>query len=269
VFSILLFRLVTAQQVDDATMALPAEVSDTPAPLSDDYAATSSQPQEAAVTNPSPLDPAEDVLGAPDPNPAPEDTVTTSPAAVGVASGVEAIAYLATRNELAEVAKAYGKTSTQLAELLEQNKDLKLATRTNQLFYTCTGLAVNETYEKQDAVMAGHHHHHHHRKLANVDTEAADPLPSSLQLTASGVPILHSRSSATRKIYLDFDGHVTTGEGGPMKQNGRWGVSLTVRSATEVCKQNSNGPYWLISRHAACTSMFSTAVSNKLPYYCA
>jgi hypothetical protein len=137
-----------------------------------------------------------------------------------VASGVEAIAYLAQKNELAEVAQAYGKTSIELAELLERNRDLKLATGTNQLFYACTGLAVNETSENQDAVMAGHHHHHHHRRLADVDTEAADPLPSSLQFTASGVPILHSRSSATRKIYLDFDGHVTTGEGLSSRMDG-------------------------------------------------
>ena len=154
----------------------------------------------------------DDISVAPPTTSIPDDAVATSPSdAVGITSGVEAIAYLAQRNELAEVAQAYGKSTSELAQLLDNNKDLKLATGSNKLLYACTGLALDD--KSLETVRAGHHHHHH-RKLAEVITEAADPLPSDLNLTASGVPILHSRSSATRKIYLDFDGHVTTGRAG-------------------------------------------------------
>jgi hypothetical protein len=78
-----------------------------------------------------------------------------------------------------------------------------------------------------------HHHHHDSRKLlqsgvlpaadprqpleqpgrglqqAAANLVLQDPAMGSLTLGPSGVPILHSRPSATRKIYLDFDGHKT------------------------------------------------------------
>jgi hypothetical protein len=78
-----------------------------------------------------------------------------------------------------------------------------------------------------------HGHQHHTRKLLLQGGElpAADPLEApgrallqqsaaslvmqdpalaSLQLGPTGVPVLHSRPSATRKIFMDFDGHTTT-----------------------------------------------------------
>jgi hypothetical protein len=42
-----------------------------------------------------------------------------------------------------------------------------------------------------------------------VRADLGDPSPSSFSTSASGVPLLHSRPAATRKIYLDFDGHTT------------------------------------------------------------
>jgi hypothetical protein len=79
-----------------------------------------------------------------------------------------------------------------------------------------------------------HHHHRHHRhqhqhqaELRNrrllpefgssggrwlqqlVQADLGDPPPSSYNLTETGVPLLHSRPAATRKIFLDFDGHTT------------------------------------------------------------
>jgi hypothetical protein len=58
-----------------------------------------------------------------------------------------------------------------------------------------------------------HHHHHHRRKLAQHNVELADPQASNLNQSATGVPLVHSRTSAKRKIFLDFDGHTTIGEG--------------------------------------------------------
>lgn len=173
-------------------------------------AATTSQPNGAIAVSPVPQVQVNDEDVAPPTTPIPDDMVATSPSdAVGITSGAEAVAYLTQRNELAEVAQAYGQSTSELAHLLRNNKDLKLATGSNKLLYACTGLAFDDSLE---TITAGfHHHHHHHRKLAELNTEIDDPLPSDLKLTVSGVPILHSRSSATRKIYLDFDGHVTTG----------------------------------------------------------
>jgi hypothetical protein len=42
-----------------------------------------------------------------------------------------------------------------------------------------------------------------------VQADLSDPAPGSYNTSASGVLLLHSRPSATRKIYLDFDGHTT------------------------------------------------------------
>jgi hypothetical protein len=47
------------------------------------------------------------------------------------------------------------------------------------------------------------------RLLQLVRADLDDPLPSSYDTSASGVPLLHSRPAATRKIFLDFDGHTT------------------------------------------------------------
>ncbi len=38
---------------------------------------------------------------------------------------------------------------------------------------------------------------------------ASQPDPTNFDTSASGVPLLHSRPAATRKIFLDFDGHTT------------------------------------------------------------
>ena len=45
--------------------------------------------------------------------------------------------------------------------------------------------------------------------LQVIRSDWDDPLPSRLPASASGVPLLHSRPKATRKIFLDFDGHNT------------------------------------------------------------
>jgi hypothetical protein len=78
-----------------------------------------------------------------------------------------------------------------------------------------------------------HHHQHHHtglgRKMLTEDLPLAVPGegamrasnqrtllqlvqanlddPTSYPANAAGLPLLHSRPGATRKIYLDFDGH--------------------------------------------------------------
>jgi hypothetical protein len=140
-----------------------------------------------------------------------------SPGRTVLPSGSEAVARLAQTGHLEAVATAHGKTASELAELLYLDKDLKLTNR-SQLVYVCTGLfPVTPQHGAVDEVAAQdhthhHNHHRHYRKLAQVNADEADPPPSSLTLSATGVPLLHSRSSAAKKIYLDFDGHTTTGQ---------------------------------------------------------
>ena len=94
----------------------------------------------------------------------------------------------------------------------------------------------------------GHDHHHHgmgrrmltselplldpgherrraanQRALLQLDEQqalvtATMPDPTSYPTNAAGLPLLHSRESATRKIFLDFDGH--TARLGPQQKPG-------------------------------------------------
>jgi hypothetical protein len=119
--------------------------------------------------------------------------------AVTHVSGAEAVARLS--DDLPAVAASYGMSSTDLVKLFSHDQDL-LLDGSNQLLYSCSGLEAR--LEELPVTL-------NHRRLAQWNVEARDPLVKSLSASPSGVPILHSRPSATLKIYLDFDGHITTG----------------------------------------------------------
>ena len=165
-----------------------------------------------AVTPASDITTPEDVAVAPTydqppviPAPDADQVITTlPPGPMGTtASGAEAVRRIG--DDVAAVAQSYGKTPEALTELLLKDSDLRVD-ESKQLFYRCT-------YDTplSAAADSGKHHHHHHRKLSQYNVDLTDPLPGSLAQSTSGVPLLHSRASATRKIYLDFDGHTTTG----------------------------------------------------------
>jgi hypothetical protein len=146
--------------------------------------------------------------------PAPDDEIITSSTAPmgSVASGAEAVALLG--EDISIIAQAYGKQPDELSRLLLTDESLKLD-EGKRLLYQCARHSSGAVVDI--AADAGHHHHHHHhhrhhRKLAQHNADGADPLPNSLPQSATGVPLLHSRPTATRKIYLDFDGHTTTGK---------------------------------------------------------
>jgi hypothetical protein len=99
-------------------------------------------------------------------------------------------------------------------------------TKTLTLNYACSGLSLgtNVTRPKGRRMLHDHHHHHDHhdhhhlyghsathdRRLRGIFDNPVifPPIAPGLFIrkTASGVPILHSRSSSTKRIYLDFDG---------------------------------------------------------------
>jgi hypothetical protein len=139
-------------------------------------------------------------------------------------------------------AKAHAfKNGGELKALLLKDKDLGIDKRSNRLAYACSGLVPTNATAAAAAAgkrgrhllddQGGHHHHHHHdgglgRKpldlplagsssrqlLELVQANLADP--TSYPTTSMGLPLLHSRRDATRKIFLDFDGHTTTQVGG-------------------------------------------------------
>jgi hypothetical protein len=129
-------------------------------------------------------------------------------------SGNEALARLGA--SLPAVAQRYGQEPEELARLLQIDDDL-MVDGDNNLMFSCSGMSVKDDDDDDDDVdddgvndetgNRHHHHHHHHRKLAQVNADQPDPDVATLPLTASGVPILHSRISSLIKIYLDFDGH--------------------------------------------------------------
>jgi hypothetical protein len=141
-----------------------------------------------------------------------DDAVTTFPMGA-TASGAEAVAKLG--NDLPAVAAAYERSAEDLTRMFSEDKDL-FVDSSNRLLYACSEILppTTDSAAAEDAAIVGHHHHHHHhhrRKLAQVDVENDDPLPGDLRQSASGVPLLHSRESSRKKIYLDFDGHTTRG----------------------------------------------------------
>ena len=143
--------------------------------------------------------------------PVPDQTfITSSKSPMGQAvSGAAAVARLGA--DIAAVAKAYGKQPDQLTRLLLKDKTLKVD-KGKRLFYECERGSRAAAGTAAAAGGGNHHHHHHHRKLAQWNADAADPLPNNLPQSATGVPLVHSRPAATRKLYLDFDGHTTEGE---------------------------------------------------------
>ena len=102
------------------------------------------------------------------------------------AHGAAAIAALA--DKLPEVARHHGLTPERLDELLRRDPDLKVDSR-GQLFFEESHLP--ESAKPTDPPGFG------------------DDQPGLVPPTETF--LLHSRPSATRKIYLDFDGHTTSG----------------------------------------------------------
>lgn len=105
----------------------------------------------------------------------------------GLARGQEAINKLADR--LPAVALKYGKTPNELRRLFLEDPTLWID-NTDSLFYVDEG--TNETQDFDSA---------------SATTEQAAPFPYSQTFQ------LHSRPGSSRVIYLDFNGHVTSGTG--------------------------------------------------------
>ncbi|MGI8602293.1 MAG: PKD domain-containing protein [Verrucomicrobiales bacterium] len=101
-----------------------------------------------------------------------------------VAKGAEVVSALGAK--LPEVARWYGKSPEELRGLCEHNHHLR-ADKSGRLFYACEGLAVK----------------------AGTVSEAG--LPAMESYPSSETFFLHSVPGATRVIYLDFNGHVTSG----------------------------------------------------------
>lgn len=108
--------------------------------------------------------------------------------ALSVPEGVHGEAAItALGDQLPAVAAHYRKTETELRTVLRRDHDLRLDA-TGRLAYSCAGLLV-----------------------APGDPEAAEdePLPEPLA-PLDQTFLLHSKPDSTKKIFLDFDGHVLT-----------------------------------------------------------
>lgn len=104
----------------------------------------------------------------------------------GSSRGQQAIEALADR--LPAVASEYGKSAEKLEEVLLRNKDLWLD-QENQLVYLCT-------FELQGD---------------EIPAETSDAVAANGLIPYDQTFLLHSVPGASKKIYLDFDGHVTSG----------------------------------------------------------
>lgn len=102
------------------------------------------------------------------------------------------------------------KTVEELAKTLDIDADLGVDVDNDMLIYACSGMEVEAPNDSQPL---GHHHHHHHRHLMGGGEIASGWMPHNqdASITKDQAFSLHSRPNATRKIFLDFDGHTTTG----------------------------------------------------------
>ena len=125
----------------------------------------------------------------------------SEPAATGAEAGIGTIqlgrnlrgreipSVLAAR--LGELSAAYGKSPEQLQQLCERNPTLR-ADKRGRLFYSCEGLLpLQNAVAKADTASGG--------------TTLAGAYPADQTF------LLHSRPGAQRVIYLDFNGHTTSG----------------------------------------------------------
>ncbi len=105
---------------------------------------------------------------------------------------------------LPEVARWYGETEAGFREWIKRDKSL-FADRNGRLGYVCPGTVANGT-----------------TTTSTSTTIAAGPYPVDQTF------LLHSRPTSTKKIYLDFDGHTTTGT--PWNSSYTSGASFTTPS---------------------------------------
>jgi hypothetical protein len=109
-------------------------------------------------------------------------------------------------NQLPDVANAYGLQAQELVNLLRTQPALGVD-KAGALVVVCDGLAVSDDTRLVDGGTGP----------SDTTTPEADALTaeSSITLLASGSSVdafkLHSLPGVKRVIYLDFDGHVTSG----------------------------------------------------------
>lgn len=156
-----------------------------------------------------------------------------------IAFGKNGATHLGTDNSIAALAREYKLDGPSLKKLLNKDKDLGVDKKNKKLVYACSTLPPNITVgvrstrstrgrHLHEDVDSDHDHHHDHASLFKsldlpgaeesgagrqllqlIQASLVDPTPSQLPVTTTGVPLLHSRPGAARKIYLDFDGHTT------------------------------------------------------------
>ncbi len=102
------------------------------------------------------------------------------------------------KDKLPGIAASYRKSPAQLEKLLLTDKDLWISS-SDKLFYACTALAKNAPSYND-----------------------APPVAVNAIFPYSQTFLLHSNPSATRVIYLDFDGHVTN--------DPDWNSGITINS---------------------------------------
>lgn len=93
--------------------------------------------------------------------------------------------------------------------------------------------------------------------------QLADPVITSATLSASGVPLLHSRPAATRKIFLDFDGHTTTGTYWNTYYN-KNGAGLPI--TTPAFDRDGNPSTFSSSEHADIVAIWRAVAEDYAPF---
>ncbi len=123
------------------------------------------------------------------------------------------------KTKLPEVARWYGTTEDDLKARIRRDRSI-MADKEGYLAYACKGLIALPTAADTAAANAG-------TTTGSTTVAAAAPFP------AADTFVLHSRPASNRKIFLDFNGHTTTGT--------RWNTSFTSGAAISTPAYDLDG----------------------------
>jgi hypothetical protein len=148
-----------------------------------------------------------------------------------IAFGRSGVTQLGNDVNVAVVAREYRLDGPRLKAILNKDKDLGVDKNNRKLVYACSTIPANigstngRRMHGEEDTQHDHNHHHVDTSLLGlprvegerggrallqlIQANLVDPAPGAVPVTTTGVPLLHSRPGAARKVYLDFDGHTT------------------------------------------------------------
>ena len=104
--------------------------------------------------------------------------------------------------KLARIAEKYGETAAELRDEVRKHEDVVIDPESEAVLYVCAGMALNESLLPTPNLSSD----------PEVTSAAIAYSADSAEPSTADAFTLHSRPGSARTIYLDFNGHTTTGK---------------------------------------------------------